>query len=175
MIFVLSTLWWIRIRGLWKLPYRNTNWGGSWFFFWWTGPCSVQFSSVLWLNHVQIFVHINWSMSGLPVGHQLTKFTQTHIHWFSDAIFCLSLLCCPSSSCLEPFPALGSFPMCQFFTSGDQSIGVSPLAPALGNNIQDWCPLGWTGWISPSHPRDSQEPSPTPQFKSINFPAHLIL
>ena len=54
----------------------------------------------------------------------------------------------PSSSCLQSFPASGSFPMSQFFTSGGQSIGVSALASVLPMNIQDWFPLGWTGWIS---------------------------
>ena len=38
--------------------------------------------------------------------------------------------------------------MSQFFTSGDQSIGVSASASVLPINIQDWFPLGWTGWIS---------------------------
>ena len=53
----------------------------------------------------------------------------------------------PFSSCLQSFPASGSFPMSQFFTSG-QSIGVSALASVLTMNTQDWSPLGWTGWIS---------------------------
>ena len=65
------------------------------------------------------------------------------------------------------FPASGSFPMSQFFASGGQSIGVSASASILPVNIQDWFPLGLTGW-SPCCPRDSQESSPTPQFKSIN-------
>ena len=52
------------------------------------------------------------------------------------------------SSCLQSFPATGSFPMSQFFTSGSQSIGVSASASGLPMNIQDWFPLGWTGWIS---------------------------
>ena len=54
----------------------------------------------------------------------------------------------PFSSCLQYFPALGSFPMSQFFASGDQSTGVSASASVLPMNIQDWFPLGWTGWIS---------------------------
>ena len=54
----------------------------------------------------------------------------------------------PFSSHLHSFPASGSFPMSQFFTSGGQSIGVSASAWALPMNIQDWYPLGWTGWIS---------------------------
>ena len=64
------------------------------------------------------------------------------------------------SSCLQSFPASGSFQISQFFISGGQSIGVSASASVLPMNIQDWFPLGWTGWIS-LLPRDSQESSPT--------------
>ena len=49
----------------------------------------------------------------------------------------------PFSSCLHSFPAPGSFPMSQFFTSGGQSIGVSASVSVLPVNIQDWFPLGW--------------------------------
>ena len=52
------------------------------------------------------------------------------------------------SSCLQSFPASGSFPISQFFTSGGQSIGVSASPSVLPMNFQDWFPLGWTGWIS---------------------------
>ena len=51
-------------------------------------------------------------------------------------------------SCLQSFPASGSFPVSQFFTSGGQSIGVSASTSVLPMNIQNWFPLGWTGWIS---------------------------
>ena len=71
------------------------------------------------------------------------------------------------SMCLQCFPASGSFPMNQFFVSGGQSIRVSASALIFPMNIQDWFPLGWTGWVLCS-PRDSQESSPTPQFKSIS-------
>ena len=54
----------------------------------------------------------------------------------------------PFSSCLQSFPASGSFQMSQFFTSGAQSIGVSASTSVLPMNIQDWSPLGWTAWIS---------------------------
>ena len=54
----------------------------------------------------------------------------------------------PFSSCLQSFPASGSFPMSQFFASGGQSIGTSALASVLPMNIQDWFPLGLTGLIS---------------------------
>ena len=50
------------------------------------------------------------------------------------------------SSHLQCFPASGSFLISQFFASDNQSIGVSPSV--LPMNIQDWFPLGWTGWIS---------------------------
>ena len=53
----------------------------------------------------------------------------------------------PFSSCLQSFPASGSFPMSQLFVSGGQNIGVSALASVLPMNTQDWSPLGRTGWI----------------------------
>ena len=54
----------------------------------------------------------------------------------------------PFSSCLQSFPASGSFQISQFFASGGQSTGVSASTSVLPINIQDWFPLGWTGWIS---------------------------
>ena len=54
----------------------------------------------------------------------------------------------PFSSHLQSFPASEPFQMIQFFTSGDQSIGVFASASVFPMNIQDWFPLGWTGWIS---------------------------
>ena len=71
------------------------------------------------------------------------------------------------SSCPQAFPASGTFPMSQLFAWVGQNIGVSASASVLPMNTQDWSPLVWTGWISYS-PRDSQESSPTPQFKRIN-------
>ena len=91
--------------------------------------------------------------------------------WFYPAISSSAI---PFSSCPQSFPASGSFPMSQLFASGSQSIEVSASASGLPMNTQDWSPLGWTGW-SPCSPRDSQESSPTPQFKSINFSALSFL
>ena len=54
----------------------------------------------------------------------------------------------PFSSCLQSFPASGSFPVSQFFASGGQNTGVSVSASVLPMNIEDWFPLGWTGWVS---------------------------
>ena len=59
----------------------------------------------------------------------------------------ISLSVVPFSSCPQSFPASGSFSMSQFKSCG-QSIGVSASASVLPMNIQDWSPLGWTGWIS---------------------------
>ena len=72
----------------------------------------------------------------------------------------------PFSSCLQSIPASESFLMSQLFTWGGQSTGVSALASFLPKKSQDWSPLGLVG--SPCSPRDSQESSPTTQFKSIN-------
>ena len=54
----------------------------------------------------------------------------------------------PFSSCPQPLPASGSFPVSQLLAWGGQSIGVSASASVLPKNTQDWSPLGWTGWIS---------------------------
>ena len=87
------------------------------------------------------------SMPGLHVPHQLPEFTQTHVlNWWSHPTILSSFV--PFSSGLQSFPASGSFPMSQFFASGGQSIGVSASASVLPMNIQDWFPLGWTGWVS---------------------------
>ena len=73
----------------------------------------------------------------------------------------------PFFSCPQSLPASDSFPMSQLFTWGGQSTGVSALASFLPKKSQGWSPLnGLVG--SPCSPRDSQESSPTPQFKSIN-------
>ena len=58
------------------------------------------------------------------------------------------ILWAPFSSCLQSFPASGSFPVSQFFTSGSQSVGASASASDLLMNIQGWFPLGLTGLIS---------------------------
>ena len=88
------------------------------------------------------------STPGFPVHHQLLELTQTHVHWVGDAIQPSHPLSSPPPSCLQSFPASGSFSMSQFFTSGGQNIGAAAAASVLPMNIQDWFPLGWTGWIS---------------------------
>ena len=113
------------------------------------------------------------SMPGFPVLHYLSEFAQIHIHWVGDAIQpSHPLLSVTFSSCLQYFPASGSFPMSQLFTSGGQSIGAS--ASVLPMSIHVWFPLGFIG-LTPCTPRGSQELSPIPQFESISSLAFSLL
>ena len=133
---------------------------------------SVQFSSVAQLCST-LCDPMGCSTPGLPVHHQLLEFTQTHVHWIGDAIQPSRPLSIPSPS-VNLSQHQGFFQMSQVFPSGGQSIGVSASASVLPMNIQDWFPLdGLVG--SPCSPRDSQESSPTPQFKSINSSALSFL
>ena len=75
----------------------------------------------------------------------------------------------PFSSCLQSFSASGSFPMSQFFTSVGQRFGVS--ASVLPMNIQDWSPLGLTGWISPNQSQGTSIIFSNIKFRSINSSA----
>ena len=87
------------------------------------------------------------SRPGLPVHHQLLKFTQTHVHWIDDTVQPSHPLLSPSPPSFNLSQHQGLFQMNQFFSSGGQSIGVSASASVLPVNIQDWFPLGWTSWI----------------------------
>ena len=86
------------------------------------------------------------STPGFPVHHQLPRACSNSCpssRWCHPTI---SSSVIPFPSSLQSLLASGSFPMSQLFTSGGQSIGAS--ASVLPMNIQDWFPLGWTGWIS---------------------------
>ena len=145
-VFIQFTLWWRRIRGLWKLP-DGRDWlrgklghilmGGAML-------SSVQFSSVT-QSCPTLCDPMDCSMSGFPVHHQIPEFTQTRVHWVRKVIH-TSHPVTPFSSCLQSFLASGSFPMSQLFASGGQSIGAS--ASVLAMNIQSWFPLRLTGLIS---------------------------
>ena len=127
--------------------------------------CSSQFSSVA-QSCPTLCDPMNHSTPGLPVHYQLPEFTQTQVYWVGDAIQ-------PSHPLLSPFPpALNpsqdqSFSMSQLFAGSGQSTVVSALASFLPKNTQGWSLYnGLVG--SPCRPRDSQEYSPTTQFKTIN-------
>ena len=109
---------------------------------------SSHFSLVQLLSHVWFFV-TPWTAThraslSFTISLRLLKLTSTELVMPSNH----PVLCIPFSSCLQSFPASGSFQMSQFFTSGGQSIGVSASASVLPMTIQDWFLLGWTGWIS---------------------------
>ena len=90
---------------------------------------------------------LDCSPPGFLVLHYLLEFAEKHVHWVGDAIQ-PSHPVIPFSSCLQSFPASGSFPMSQLFASGGQSIGTSASPSVFPMNIQDWFPLRLTGWIS---------------------------
>ena len=99
------------------------------------------------LSPVQLCDPMDCGTPGFPVHHQLPELTQTRpsSRWCHPTI---SSSVVPFSSHFQSFPASGYFQMSQFFTSGGQSIGAAASASVLPMNIQDWSPLGWTGWIS---------------------------
>ena len=118
----------------------------------WKGINQVQFSSSSVPQSCPTpYDPMNCSRPGFPVHHELPGLAQTHVHQVGDAIRChpiISSSVIPFSSCLQSFPASGSFQMSQFFASGGQNIQASSSASVLPLNIQDWFPLGWTGLIS---------------------------
>ena len=81
----------------------------------------------------------------------------------------------PFSFCPQSSPASGSFQMSQIFTSGGQSIRVSPSTSVLPMNTQDWFPLGWIGWISLQSKGLSRVISNTTVQKCQFFSAQLSL
>ena len=128
----------------------------------------VQFSSVA-QSCLTLCDPRDCSKPGFPVYHQLPELAQIHVHWLGNAIQLSHPLLSPSSSsCLQSFSALWSFPVSQFFTSGGQHIGASASASVFAMNIQDSFSLGLTGWIS-LQSKGYQESSPTPQFKTTQF------
>ena len=122
----------------------------------------AQFSSVAH-SCLTLCDPMDCSTPGFPVHYQLLSNSCPLSRWYHPTI---SSSVIPFSSCLQSFPASGSFPRSPFLASGSQSIGVSASTSVLPVNIQGWFPLGLTGWISLCL-RDSQESSPTPQFRSI--------
>ena len=124
----------------------------------------LQFSSVA-QSYLTLCDPMNCSTPDLPVHHQLSEFTQTHIR-VGDAIQPSHPLSSPSPPAPNPSQHQGLSQWVNF-TWGGQSNGVSALALVLPMNTQEWSPLGWTGWTS-LQSKGLQESSPTPQFKSIN-------
>ena len=138
------------------------------------------FDSVQSLSHVWLFV-TPWAAAlrlpcPSPTPGASSNSCPSH-QWCHPTI---SSFVIPFSSHLQSSPASGSLTMSQFFTSGSQSIGVSASASVLPMNIQNWFPLELMKYIWRSdwiflQSKDSQDSSPTPQFKSINSSALSFL
>ena len=128
---------------------------------------SVQFSSVA-QSRLTLCNPMNHCTPGLPVHHQLPEFTQTHVYWVGDAIQPSHPLSSPSPPAPNPSQHQGLF---QWVNSSHE------VAKALEFQLQhqsfQWTPrtdLLQDGLVgSPCSPRDSQESSASPSFKSINF------
>ena len=121
----------------------------------------VQLLRCVWLFVTPWTAAFQASLS-FTVSWSLLKFMSIESVKLSNHLIFCCLLLFPSI-----FPSSGSFPMTQLFTLGGQSIRVS--ASVLPKNIQSWFPLEeWPIWY-PCSPRDSQESSPAPQFKSMDF------
>ena len=104
-------------------------------------PHLSTFVVVKLLSHVQLLrLHAKLPCSTLSPGVCSDSWQSS---WWS-----ISSSIVPFSSCLQSFPASGSFPMSQFFTSGGQCIRVSASASVLPMNIQGWFPLGLPGLSS---------------------------
>jgi len=98
------------------------------------------------LSHARLFV-TQWTAApqaslSITISWNLLKFMSIELVMPSNHLF----LCHPLSSCPQSFSASESFPVSWLFASGGQSIRASASIPPM--NIQDWFPLGWTGWIS---------------------------
>ena len=104
---------------------------------------SVQLLSRIWLFATPWIAALQASLSIPTPGVYPNSCPLSQ--WCHAAI---SFSVAPFSSCPQPLPASGSFPVSQLFPWGGQSIGVSASASVLPMNTQDWSPLGWTAWIS---------------------------
>ena len=108
-------------------------------------PLNLQFSSLKSLSCVWFFASL-WTAShqaSLTITNSVSL-----LKFMSMELVMPSNHAVPFFSCLQSFPAWGSFPVSQLFASGGQRIGVSASASLLPMNIQDFFPLGLTGLIS---------------------------
>ena len=109
---------------------------------------TIHFSSVQSLSHVRLFATL-WITACQAFLSIINS--QVYSNSFPSSQWChpaISSSFVPFSSCPQSLPGSESFPVSQLSASGGQSIGVSASASVLPVNIQDWFPLGWTGWIS---------------------------
>ena len=133
------------IQPLWRTVWRFLKKTMNKITIWSSNPTTGhQFISVQFLSRVQFFA-TSWTRPPCPSPTPGVYSNSCPLsHWCHPTI---SSSVIPFSSHFQSFPASGSFQMNQFFTSGGQSIEVSASTSVLPMNIQDWFPLGWTGWI----------------------------
>ena len=106
----------------------------------------IQFSSVA-QSCPTLCDPMNRNTPGLPVHHQLSEFTQTHVHQVGDAIQPSHPLSSPSPPAPIP-PSIRVFSNESTLRIGGQTTGASASASVLPKNTRDWSPSEWTGWIS---------------------------
>jgi len=90
---------------------------------------------------------MDYSMPAFPVHHQIPELAQAHVHQVGDAIQLSHPLSSPSPPAFDLSQHQDLFQWVRW-PSGGQCIGVLASASVHPMNIQDWFPLGWTGWIS---------------------------
>jgi len=176
---LMETSWWERLRGNWVL-------------FWWAGQCSVN----LWYNFLLMggavfslcyFSSVQFSHSVVSDSLQPHKVQHARpprptptpgahpnscpLTWWCHPAISSSVI--PFYSCPQSFPASGSFQMSQLFQWGGQSTGASASTSDPSMNIQDWSPLGWSGWISLQSKEFSRVFSNTTVQKHQFFSAQL--
>ena len=113
-----------------------------------TGLLTASFSSLQLLSHVWLS-GTPWTaahQASLSITNSPSLLKLMAIDWRCHSN--ISSFTEHFSFHLQSFPESGSFQMSHFFTPGGQSVGVSTSVSVLPMNIQDWYPLGWTGWIS---------------------------
>ena len=132
-----------------------------------------QFSWVQSLSHVWLQSHgLQHTRLPCPSPTPRVYSNSSSSSWWCHPTISSSVV---PFSCLQSFPSSQSFQMIQFFASGGQSIGVSASTSVLPMNIQDWSPLGWTGWISLQFKGLSRVFSSTTVQKHHFFGAQLCL
>ena len=137
--------WWATIQGAAKSGTRLST----------KHKCMAMFSN-WWISSVQVshsVVSNSLRPHGLPHARPPCPSPTPGVYSNSCPLrqWChptISSSVVPFSPHLQSFPESGSFQMSQLFASGGQTIGISASASVLPMNIQDWSPLGWTGWIS---------------------------
>ena len=168
-----SVPWWFHLTVILEMiPDQDRKGSFIPFYIYKVFHCAATLQTVcLLFSYIQLFatpwIAAYQASPSFTISWSLLKFMSIESVMPSNHL----ILCCPSFSCPQSFPASGSFPISQLFASDAQSTRASASSSLLPMNIQDCFPLGWTNLIS----FNSQESSPAPQFKSTNSWALSLL